>query len=173
MTSIQQLALCLGVAFLGAAALGAGGTAQRDMVVERYDAASVAINTVVHIYLGDLFSAEYLTSERSRMESLLKNPSGLLDARGGDIRNNSEFKCRLWVNSSMLFDGVIDANNALGVADHFAVITKERFLFIEVLFPEDGKRFRGIVDVKKGHYLRFSKGERIEFLQSTKEFKLR
>ena len=173
MNSMQRLALWIGIALLVTAVLEAKDSAGYDMIVERYDTRSTAINAVAHIYLGDLFSAEYLAHEKSRMEALLKNPSEVLDSKESEIRNKSEFRCRFWINSAVLFDGVVHADNTLGVADHFAVLTKERFLFVEVLFPEDGTRFRGIVDVAKGRYLRFSKGERIELLQSKNEFKLR
>ena len=172
MNSMRRLALWLGIAFLGTAVLEAKDPAGYDMIVERYDTRSTAINAVLHIYLGDLFSAEYLAHERSRMEALLKNPSEVLDTKKSEIRNKSEFRCRLWINSAMLLDGIVHADNTLGLAEHFTVLTKERFLFIEVLFPEDGTSFRGIVDVAKGRYIRISKGERIEFLQSNKEFKL-
>lgn len=89
------------------------------------------------------------------------------------IPNKLEFRVKVWINNRVLYDGIVQCDNVLGLAAHYIVLNRNRFLFVEICFPEDGIRFQGMIDAEKGRYIRFDKGERIECIQSKKPFKFR
>lgn len=52
-----------------------------DMVVERYDNNATNGDNIIDFYLGDLFSTDYLSQERTRMEATMKDPSQVIGAK--------------------------------------------------------------------------------------------